>query len=756
MNAGAERGGKNRVESVLKLSRVVLLLASAFPLAAGAQTAERDVTLGEIFVSTTKSALQNEDSPRAISVITKEDMQSQGAAGGIQEALGALPGVEYARTGGLGGQIVMRGFNSNTQRSMLAIDGDRFRGRSTLELNMVDPFSVERIEVIRGPASAIWGADAMNGVVNVITRRARVARDAPFSLDAKIRGVEYNSVNHMHAGRAEVIGGGNGFDVLIGVNYRKADDYRTPKGMAENSRYESKGVDFRVGYSPTAKTRFELAGRYQEVTTGRAGGLGASPGLPYLKVTEDPIREKYLKLGVESSEVGAWADTLNASFYVRKLETDIYQRNADPNSTGNIGGPVMNMHIQVNTPTVYGGRVNATKGLGDHLLAYGVDFYNENFNSRKLQASRIGGPGNLAPGTICPPVTGNANPTGSPPGSWCLMERGTEQTNIGVHVNDDWQVAKNLMLSGTLRYDYIKTVIDKNAIPFERVEITNAINAAGRKRVDKPLTGSLGGVWKFAPNWSAVANVSQGFLAPSGNARATSSSSGTIPTVAAPGLKPEHSTTYEAGVRYNTQDARFNLTAYHSRYRDLILLAPLASTPGWYERKNIGAASIDGVEVDGEWRANKSWLLRGALTWTYGKNKTDNKPIEGIPPLSGRISARYGVEGAPWHIEGVIRGAMKRTRIDDTITRPAPNVTAPLERKRPGHMAFDIFASADLGQMLDSNFKNWKAVFGIQNVFNQTIVNPVVAESSAYSNKLVGNPLIEPGRSFMLRLVQDY
>ncbi|MDR1661087.1 MAG: TonB-dependent receptor [Azoarcus sp.] len=739
---------KKRAGSVLKLSALFLSLVSAFPLSAGAQAAEQDMMLGEIFVSTTKSALRIEDSPRAISVISKEDLQSHGAAGGIQEALGALPGIEFARTGGLGGQIVLRGFNSNTQRSMLAIDGDRFRGRSTLELNLVDPLAVERIEVIRGPASAIWGADAMNGVVNVITRRARVSRDAPFSLSAKIRGIEYNSVNHMRGGRAEVIGGGNGFDVLVGVNYRKADDYRTPRGMAENSRYESKGIDFRVGYSPTAKTRFEAAGRYQDVTTGRAGGLGAAPGLPYLKVTEDPIKEKYLKLSVESQEVGSWADTVDASFYVRKLETDIYQSNADPASTGGIGAFTMNMHIKVYTPTVYGGRLNAMKALGDHLLAYGVDFYNENFNSRKLQASRVSnttGAYLSPPGTICPPVTGNPNPTGAPVGSWCLMERGTEQTNIGLHFNDDWQVTQNLLLSGALRFDYIKTVIDKNPILNERSEVTRAIAAAGRTRDDKPVTGSLGGVWEFVPGWSAVAHVSQGFLAPSGNMRSVSTSSGTMPTVAAPGLKPEHSTVYEAGVRYHAKDVRFNLTAYHSRYKDLILLAPLASTPGWYERKNVGSASIDGVEFDGEWRIAKPWLLRGALAWTYGKNKTEDKPLEGIPPLSGRISARYGLESGPWHIEGVVRGAKNRTRVN-----PAT------ERKRSGHMALDLFASADLGRMVDANFKNWKAVFGIQNVFNQTIVNPVAAESLVYSNKLVGNPLIEPGRSFMLRLVQDY
>ncbi|MDR1368123.1 MAG: TonB-dependent receptor, partial [Candidatus Accumulibacter sp.] len=664
----------------------------------------------------------------------------------IQEALGNLPGVEFARTGGLGGQIVLRGFNSNTQRSMLAIDGDRFRGRSVLELNMIDPLAVERIEMIRGPASAIWGADAMNGVVNVITRRARVPRDAPFSLDAKIRGVEYNSVNHMYAGRAEVIGGGNGFDVLVGVNYRHAGDYRTPEGMAENSRYESKGIDFRVGYSPTAKTRFEVAGRYQDIMTGRAGGLGAAPGLPYLKVSEDPIKEKYLKLGIESREVGPWADTLDASFYVRKLETDITQHNATtPTGVPQFNPNTAHPHIKADTPTVYGGRLNATKGLGDHLLAYGIDFYNENFNSRRARAYST----NTATGAVVNPSMCPVSGAAIPVGSWCLMERGTEQANIGIHLNDDWQLAQNFLLSGALRFDYVKTVIDKNPVPNENPNITRAIEAAGRKRVDKPVTGSVGGVWKFAPNWSAVANVSAGFLAPSGSMRATSSFGGSSPSLPAPGLKPERSMVYEAGVRYHAQDVRLNLTTYHSLYRHLILYRKTGLVNGagfeLSQYENVASAQISGVEVDGEWRISKRWLLRGVLAWTYGKDKTNDKPLEAISPLSGRISARYGATGAPWHIEGVVRGSAKRTRVD-----PAT------ERQRPGHMALDLFASADLGQMIDANFKNWKAVFGIQNVFNQTIVNPVVAENIRYSDKLVGNPLIEPGRSFMLRLVQDY
>ncbi|MDR2506946.1 MAG: TonB-dependent receptor, partial [Candidatus Accumulibacter sp.] len=99
-----------------------------------------------------------------------------------------------------------------------------------------------------------------------------------------------------------------------------------------------------------------------------------------------------------------------------------------------------------------------------------------------------------------------------------------------------------------------------------------------------------------------------------------------------------------------------------------------------------------------------------------------------------------------WHIEGVVRGAARRTRID-----PAT------ERRRPGHAAVDVYVSADLGKLAGPPFGKWKAVLGIQNLFDQTIVNPVAAENIRYDRSLtLGNPLIEPGRSFMARLIHDY
>ncbi|MFT3964009.1 TonB-dependent receptor plug domain-containing protein [Propionivibrio sp.] len=625
---------------------------AAFPAWALADSADAEKTLGEIHISTTKSTIENEDSTRAISVVKREDIENHATTGGIQEALAKVPGVAYARSGGLGGQIVMRGFNSNSTRSMLAIDGDRYRGRSTLEFNLIDPNAVERIEVLRGPASVLWGADAMNGVVNVITRRAKVSRDEPFALDAKLKSIEYNSVNDLWAGRGEIVGGGNGFDVLVGMNYRDANDYQTPKGVARNSDFESKGLDFRLGYSPTALTRWELAGRLQEATTGRAGGLGAAPGAPWLIVREDPIKERYLKLGVETKELGRFADLFEGSLYVRKLETDIYQQNAT-NASGTLAAQTTHQHTEVHTPTVFGGKMNAIKEIADHVVAYGMDFYHENFNSRRAEAYKT----NTATGL----------PVSKP--AWSVLERGSTQTNIGFYASDDWKVAPDLTLSGAARWDRIKTVIDPKPIPNEAAFITQAINQAGRTRIDSPVTGSVGVKWDFVPSWSLVSQVSQGFRAPSGNERTLSTSSGTVPTIPSPDLEPERSMTYEAGIRFGDAGARFNATVFKSDYKDLIRLVKIGSN--YYQRQNVQSAEITGVELDGELRIGKPWLLRAAMTATRGTNKTADAPLDSISPLTGWFSVRYGPEGSPWSVETVVRGAARHSRVEPDAGAPA-------------------------------------------------------------------------------------
>lgn len=706
------------------LSYAIATILASHTFTANAQEVENTNinTLGTIQIEATRSTQMTLDqSSKPISVITEDEINSRPGAMGVQSLLEDVPSVSFARSGGLGGQMVIRGFNSNTQRSIMTIDGDRYRGRSALQYNMIDPNAIERIEVIRGPASSIYGGDAMSGVVNIVTRRSHVDPNQPFNLDLKLRSVDYNSVNNLFATRGEIIGGGNGFDVLVGGHFRKGDDYQTPIGKAENSAFDAKGLDWRIGYSPTTESRWEFAGRLQEDNTERAGGLAAAPGSPYIKMKEEPNRENYFKLGYEGTNFGNLADALNASLYMRTLDTTIYPENRTNAAV------TVKPELRVDGPTIYGSKVIADKQIGNHLLTYGFDAEHQTRDGRMRQIDRI----NTSTGVV----------THIP---WHKMDRSSEQLNLGLFINDEWQATNQLTLSGSIRLDYIETNIGKTPVsqgPGAETQAQKDEFASSLNRTETPITGGIGLIYAFNDQWNAIANVNQGFRAASGMDRSITSVAGGITTLPSPNLNPEKNTTYEAGVRFRSAQVSANLVGYKSDYTDLISLAVVDTN--LRQRQNIGKATVEGIEFDAAWEINRNWFAKTAITYTEGQDTTNNEPLESIQPLTTRLALRYTNDNQAWFTEGAYRGAQKRTKVNPST-----------ERERPGYNAFDFYAGLDLGKTF--GLKSWHISAGIENVFDETIRNPVTAEDINYSNDLIGNPLVEPGRAFVARIYSVY
>lgn len=705
-----------------KLHISCLLASAAAVLVSPASVAEETASsaqvarLDTVRVSATRSNISTADSPRSISVISADEIRDHIGSGGLQSLLEQLPGIEFARSGGLGGQLVMRGFNSNTGRTVLAIDGERYRGRSTLQFNMIDPESIERIEIIRGPASSLYGSDAMNGVINIVTRRADVDAGQDFTLAPKLRALQAESGSNMIGGRAELIGGGNGFDILVGAHKRKADDYETPVGTAENSDYDMQGIDLNIGYRPDELSRWELSGRYEDVTTGRAGGLGAAPGYPYIRVREEPIIERYLRLAYESSHAGVMADSFDAAVYRRDFETDIYNRNATS------AAATAYAHIKVYSPTVWGGHLTAQKLIGDHALSYGGDFFHESFDGRTRQITRYDADGNLLAQT-----------------QWAPMERSSEELSVGVFVNDDWTLNDQWSLSGALRADYVGVKIG-SALASETTEQQEAFDGNTDKSYSA-LTGSFGGVYRVTPTLHLVGNISRGFRAPSGMTMTITSVAGTVTTLPAPELEEETNITTELGMRWYGNNTELSVTAYESRYQDLISL--VAVSDSLYQRQNISEATITGLEVDGRSHFGRHWSMNYALTSTHGTDDSSDEPLSYIAPLSGRASLRY--DGMGWFGETAVRAYRGKYRIDDSE-----------ERRTDSYAIVNLYAGFGLDSLFGSNWQDWKIRTGIENLFDREGRNPVVSEDIDYSNDLVGNPLAEPGRSYMVKLTVDY
>src|SRR6266849_5349428 len=134
--------------------------------------------LGQIEVTTTsKVPVKATRTPAAIYVITQEDIRRSGATS-IPEALRLAPGVEVAQVDSNTWSLGVRGFESTLSRSVLVL----IDGRSVYTPLFAGVYwqvqdtlleDIERIEVIRGPGGTIWGANAVNAVINIITKRAQ-------------------------------------------------------------------------------------------------------------------------------------------------------------------------------------------------------------------------------------------------------------------------------------------------------------------------------------------------------------------------------------------------------------------------------------------------------------------------------------------------------------------------------------------------------------------------------------------------------
>ena len=151
------------------------LAAAVILIPAGAE-ASAPYALGEVIVTATRTERSATDVPAASEVITREDIARLGAAD-IYDAIRLAAGVTvFAASNGFYRSISLRGGQSN--QTLILINGRRTANEDTataqnlMSLERINVSHIDRIEIIRGAASAQYGSDALNGVINIITRKS--------------------------------------------------------------------------------------------------------------------------------------------------------------------------------------------------------------------------------------------------------------------------------------------------------------------------------------------------------------------------------------------------------------------------------------------------------------------------------------------------------------------------------------------------------------------------------------------------------
>ncbi len=229
--------------------------------------------LGSIEVTTaSKKPEQVWRTPAAIYVVTQEDIRRSGATS-IAEALRLIPGVQVSRINEDHWAVAIRGFADQFSKSMLVlIDGRSlytplFAGVYWALQDGIMLEDVEHIEVIRGPGGTIWGSNAVNGVINIITKNAKdthggLASAGGGSVDHAISGFRYGS------------GNGKDFDYRVyGKGFSRGAEY--DPGGASYDEWRLGQVGFRTDWIASGRDRLTIQGDMYKGGVGESVGVGS-------------------------------------------------------------------------------------------------------------------------------------------------------------------------------------------------------------------------------------------------------------------------------------------------------------------------------------------------------------------------------------------------------------------------------------------------------------------------------------------------
>ncbi|MCC4260361.1 TonB-dependent receptor [Pseudomonas aestusnigri] len=618
------------------------LLASAVALVASTPSLQADevVTLDNLVVTASGFEQKLTNAPASISVISQQDLQ-QKRYNSLAHALGDVEGIDIGqgtgKTGGL--NISIRGMPS--EYTLILIDGRRQNAAGNVTPNgfnetstsFIPPLSaIERIEVIRGPMSTLYGSDAMGGVINIITRKVADEWTGSLTLDHTLQeNSDYGATSN-----ASVYASGPLVEDLLGLQLRASafkrqeSDLTFGNGSEVSKRGPSpvdgnnRNLGARLTLTPHENHDFSLdleQGRQRynndECQLGTLDGLNRS-----CTAASDTANGYADELRFEREQI---ALTHTARLGIGTLDSSITH-----STTETIGR------------TLPGSPIGSPSGIPGSLAG----------DDRELETTNL-----IFDSKLVTPIGDNHITTVGAQWWEAEMTDGIaledfEQKTWAVFAEDEWQLRDDLALTLGARYD------DHDAF-------------GGHISPRAYL------VWNATDSWTLKGGVSRGYRTPDLNDLHDGvngiSGQGTVVTIGNPELEPETTTSTEVGVYYDSYDGiSANATVFHNTFEDKIANGNPVSDPlcagnaggTCSQLVNIDEAVTRGLELAARWEVAPAWTLSGNYTYTDSEQKSGadkGQPLTNTPQhlanakLNWQASARIDL----W-LRGEYRGERAR------------------------------------------------------------------------------------------------
>ncbi|GBE41363.1 vitamin B12 transporter BtuB precursor [bacterium BMS3Bbin09] len=280
---------------------------------------DEPIKVKEVIVSATKIEEAVEETTSSVLVIPQEKIEAEGKEF-IIDVLKDVPEINVVQNGGSGklSTVILRG--GSAAQTLVMIDGVKVKSTTTGDFDFANIMSdnIERIEIVKGAQSTIYGSDAMAGVINIITKKGK----GPL----KIEGYYEEGANKTFSPSVSFSGGTDKADFRVTVSHYETDGISAAKTGTEADGYKNDFVSARIGIRPTEKFELELSGRY----SGDRSELDAfgADDLNYVQTGRHYVMSGKAKLYL----IDEWEQVLTISRvkdYLKYTDPDTLWNNAD-------------------------------------------------------------------------------------------------------------------------------------------------------------------------------------------------------------------------------------------------------------------------------------------------------------------------------------------------------------------------------------------------------------------------------------------
>ncbi|MBM4165557.1 MAG: TonB-dependent receptor [Ignavibacteria bacterium] len=581
--------------------------------------------LKEVIITPTRRATEDAFVPRNTSVISKEQLFEK-TASTTPDALHELPGVTIQKTNLGGGSPYIRGLTG--KQVLILIDGVRFNN-STFRfgpnqyLNTIDPFIINRIEVVRGPGSVQYGSDALGGVINIITRPQFFSPEQfSVKLFEQVSSAVKGSASHF-----DVSGKYNKMILQVGGSIKNYGDVRAGSGASILGAVDKNGVQPFTGYK---EYNFNASALY---SFSDEHSLRSS--YFFTKQTDVPRSDKLI-----ASLRNTKPDSIH-HFHPQQSQIAMLDYNGKNISFFSEIGVSLSSIQQIEGRTIRKWHDTKTRTEADSVrtlginaygfIPWGVNTFSAGFElyGDKIFSSRFDKKDN---GTI-------EKKNGKYPND-------SRYSSLGIFVQDEISVSENFLLNLGTRYSRNTVKVDYQELKFDIINSPLIFDNVHKSYSD--VTWSAEGLYKVHTDVNLFATVSRGFRSPNIDDIAANGEWAGGTDIPNPSLNPEKVIQYETGMKYVNEHISATVSYFVGKYNDLIQRVKYEKdvhNVQLYRFENFTRATISGLEISAKWKMNlnNSSMITtsGNYSFANGKNDDTDEYLSKIPASNMLLSFRF-------------------------------------------------------------------------------------------------------------------